>query len=173
MAIAQVKGGIRAAQTKDLHQIMDIVRQAVAGMRAEGSDQWNEEYPATANFAADIAEGSLFVDADMDEIRGVVCLNHDEPPQYLDIPWVRDAKALVIHRMAVGIAHRGTGVVSRLMDHAETRARQLGLNYIRSDTYSLNPRMNAVFEKRGYVLRGHTRFEGRSNDFNCWDKVLV
>ena len=174
MTDVHLQGTIRAATPNDLPHIMEIVRQAILGMRSEGSDQWNEEYPRLDDFAGDIEEGTLFVDVgDDDRPRGVVCLNFGEPEQYKSIEWAKIAKALVIHRMAVGPAHRGQGVANRLMDFAEHRARALGLSYIRSDTYSLNLRMNAIFKKWNYSPRGNIRFEGRIHDFNCWDKILV
>ena len=174
MAGVQIEGMVRQAVGGDLPRIMEIVRGAILGMQAEGSDQWSEEYPRQADFEDDIREGTLFVDVGEDgRPRGVVCLNFGEPEQYKAVEWSKNAKAVIIHRMAVGSAYRGQGVAARFMDFAEDQARKLGLNYIRSDTYSLNLRMNAIFKKWNYSPRGNIRFEGRIHDFNCWDKILT
>ncbi len=51
----------RKARPDDAARIMEIIRQAQAQMRALGSDQWQNGYPAPADIARDIAAGAGYV----------------------------------------------------------------------------------------------------------------
>ncbi len=166
---------IRAAAERDLDGIMDIVGRVVAEMRAEDIDQWSEEYPARADFRADIADGALWVDEEeggAGALRGVVCINREEPPEYRDGAWSRDGASLVIHRLAVHPGCRRRGVGRGLLLLAEELAGAEGVSYLRSDTYSLNGRMNALFARMGYRRAGDIRFPGHRYVFHCYDKEL-
>ncbi len=165
---------IRAAAERDLDGIMDIVGRVVAEMRAEDIDQWSDAYPSRADFRADLADGALWVDEEAGGrgLRGVVCVNRAEPPEYRDGTWSRDGAALVIHRLAVHPDFRRQGVGRGLLALAEDLARRSGVPYLRSDTYSLNGRMNALFVRMGYRRAGDIRFPGHRYVFRCYDKEL-
>lgn len=167
---------IRIASEADLDGIMAIIGRVVAEMRAEGIDQWSDAYPVRADFLADIADRSLWVDEEEGtgerRLRGVVCINRDEPPEYRDGAWSRDASSLVIHRLAVHPDCRRQGVGRGLLLLAEDLARQNGLAYLRSDTYSMNVRMASLFALMGYRRAGDIRFPGHRQVFHCYDKDL-
>ena len=46
------------------------------------------------------------------------------------------------------------------------------LRYIKTDTYSINPNMNALFVRCGYKLVGEMSFLGKEKPFYCYEKVL-
>jgi GNAT superfamily N-acetyltransferase len=166
---------IRIATESDLPGIMAMVGLAVAQMLAEGSDQWSESYPSRADFSADIGRGELFVEA-VDEgpidVRAVACLNREEPEEYGSVRWSREGRATVVHRLAVHPDCRGRGFAKGLFLFAEDLARRNGTEYIRSDTYSLNARMNALFSRMGYARTGVIAFPRHRAEFYCYDKVI-
>lgn len=164
---------MRHASEADLPAIMEIIAAVVRQMREEGSDQWDDGYPARADFLADIGRGSLYVDAEGEELRAVACFNRDEPAEYGPVHWSREGAATVIHRLAVRPDCRNRGIAQGAFRFAEGLARENGTRYIRSDTYSLNDRMNALFAKMGYRRTGVISFHGRRSDFYCYDKVLA
>ena len=51
----------RKAEPADAERIMEIIRQAQAQMRALGSRQWQDGYPARADIDNDIARGYGYV----------------------------------------------------------------------------------------------------------------
>ncbi|MDY4091686.1 MAG: GNAT family N-acetyltransferase, partial [Alistipes finegoldii] len=51
----------RKAEPADAERIMEIIRQAQAQMRALGSLQWQDGYPARADIDNDIARGYGYV----------------------------------------------------------------------------------------------------------------
>ena len=59
------------------------------------------------------------------------------------------------------------------MEFAEQKAAEMGADYLKSDTYSTNKQMNALFRKMGYKYVGDTRFPGRELQFYCYEKILT
>jgi GNAT superfamily N-acetyltransferase len=167
---------IRKATEVDLERIMELIIRVVRDMREEGIDQWNDDYPARSDFLADILAGELYLDESDEEprgIRGVVCINQVEPEEYRTASWSKPGPAVVIHRLAVNPDYRRRGVAAGLFSLAEDQARRNGSLYIRSDTYSRNAKMNALFVRQGYVRAGDIHFRGRVEVFHCYDKVLA
>jgi len=166
---------IRQAAESELPAIMSMIGLVVRQMRDEGSDQRSEQYPAAADFLSDIRQGSLFVETaegEPGELRALACLNREEPEENAPVRWSRPGPATVIHRLAVHPGHRKQGIAKALFLFAEDLARGSGTDYIRSDTYSLNAPMNALFVKLGYRQTGGIRFPGRREEFFCYDKRL-
>lgn len=162
---------IRKAKTEDIEAIMRIVKEAIILMNEEGNTQWDETYPLAPDFLKDIEAGTLFV-LDEGEVRGVVCVNRVQPVEYRTVAWSVEKEAIVVHRMAVLAASRGQGIAKRFMKYAEQMAEECGLNYIRTDTNSMNSRMNAMFQKLGYKKAGIVHFRKNPNDFYCYEKQI-
>ncbi len=164
---------IRKATIGDMEEILVIIRKAVVLMQRSGNDQWNSSYPSYEDFHKDISAGELFVHtAGNGEVQSVICLNHFEPDEYAGVQWKYSKPALVIHRMAVAPRFHGKGLAKKLFSFAEERARELNLNYLRSDTCSRNAGMNNLFKRSGYRFSGTIRFPGFQYDYNCYEKYL-
>jgi GNAT superfamily N-acetyltransferase len=163
---------IRLAVSEDLDQVMLIINAVVTEMQCNGNTQWDETYPRITDFQKDIESLELYV-AEIDgQIAGFICINRLEPEEYAGADWSRNTKPLVLHRMSVHPDRRHQGIGSMLMKHAEELARSRGVNYIRSDTYSLNPKMNALFQKLNYRFTGEIHFMRKTHPFNCYEKIL-
>lgn len=164
---------IRPAVPADLNSLWPMVRRAVARMHEEGSEQWGEDYPAREDYAADIARGELIAAVTPEgRVLGVACVNQEEAPAYAGVNWSVPGPAVSIHRMAVDPALQRHGVASALFQRAEELARQAGVQSIRVDTYSKNAKMQALFQKRGFVQRGAIRLHFRAHPFPAFEKVL-
>ena len=163
---------IRKAVENDLPAVLEILRDTRAEMASYGNDQWNDDYPQAADFLADIAQGSLWLLDEDGAPLAFVCLNGVQPEEYAAINWQFADAPLVLHRMAVSPAARRRGVGSRVMAFAEERARAQGLHCIRSDTYSINDKMNRLFTRCGYRQAGTMHFKGRPLLFCCYEKLV-
>ncbi len=163
---------VRLAESNDLEQIMPIVGAVVAEMRNNGINQWDESYPQVTDFRNDIESHELHVADINGQINGFVCINHLEPEEYAGANWSLNEKPLVLHRMAVHPGSRQQGIGIMLMRYAEELARSQGVYYLRSDTYSLNPKMNALFRKLDYRFTGEIYFARKTEPFNCYEKIL-
>lgn len=163
---------IRKAQAADIFAVMAIISASLPILRAAGNPQWDETYPAQADFAADIAAGNLYLWEAEGAVLGVICVNQEEPAEYGPLPWSLSGPATVVHRMAVSPASRGRGVGGALLDFADEAASASGTRYLKSDTYGLNQPMNRLLIRHGYRPVGTMRFKGKEGLFNCYEKAL-
>ena len=155
---------IRKATKIDISKIMEIIATTVKEMKLYNNTQWDENYPQAKNFSKDIETGDLYVDELNGEIRGFVCVNYAEPTEYRCINWHSSEKAMVIHRMAVNPNFRNQGVGISLLKFSEELALKNGILYLKTDTYSINDKMNALFKKFGFL--------GKEKPFYCYEKII-
>ena len=66
----------------------------------------------------------------------------------------RDSAYLAVHRVAVSVASRGTGVAAAIMEYAAVQAKSLGRTSLRIDTHKGNLPMRRMLEKQGFEYRG-------------------
>ncbi|WP_434796316.1 GNAT family N-acetyltransferase [Terrisporobacter vanillatitrophus] len=163
---------IRKASLNDVNNIMDIIKLTVEEMKTYNNTQWDENYPKAKDFTKDVESGDLYVQDEDGEIKGFICVNYIEPIEYEGLGWGSNDKAMVIHRMAVNPNHRHQGVGTKLMNFAEQLALENNVVYLKTDTYSINTKMNSLFKKCGYNFVGEMSFLGKEKPFYCYDKLL-
>lgn len=166
---------LRLAQLSDLPAILRLLREVVPLMQAGGNQQWNAEYPSEAAFARDIELGQLWVvGAEGGGVVGVAAITTDQQPEYADAGLDIHETAIVVHRLAVDPAQRGTGIATALMQQAELIARERGISVLRLDTNTQNFAAQRFFTGLGYVLAGEVSFAGRTGlRFLCYEKRIV
>ncbi len=159
---------IRATTPADLDAVMAIIEEARRTIAALGIDQWQNGSPNRAMLTKDVSAGQGRVAVTPEgKIVGTFALIYDGEPTYDVIhngAWLmpdRDGRGdvtyLAIHRVAVSVAHRGQGVSTAIIDHAETTARILGKTSLRIDTHEGNAVMRRMLEKHGFICRGTIR----------------
>lgn len=163
---------IRKANINDLEKIMKIIKATVEEMKGYNNTQWDENYPSDKDFVSDIKKQDLYVDEIDGEVAGFICLNYEEPDEYVGLNWSSNKKAMIIHRMAVNPSFRKKGIASKLVDFAEKLAEENSVSYLKSDTYSINSKMNALLTKYGFIKIGEMSFLGKEKSFYCYDKIL-
>ena len=137
---------IRKANMNDLESIMQIIKSTVEEMKTYNNTQWDENYPLEKDFVSDIKKQDLYIYEVDGEVAGFICLNYEEPEEYLGLNWSSNKKAMVIHRMAVNPNFR--------------------------KTYSINSKMNLLLTKCGFIKIGEMSFLGKEKSFYCYDKIL-
>lgn len=165
---------IRLANKKDIHPIMEIIKESILEMNSYGNVQWSSDYPAEKDFLNDIEKKELFVyeEEKGNKICGIICVNFVEPEEYKHINWSLDKKALVLHRMAIAVSERQKGIGTALMNFAQQYAQEKNVDYLKTDTYSINDKMIHLFEKCDYKKKGTMHFKGREKLFYCYEKIL-
>ena len=145
---------IRLATREDLPALMDLMRRVVPLMLASGNQQWDETYPNETVFQRDIDLAQLWVD-------------------YAQVGWDIDEPAIVVHRLAVDPAFRGSGIAGALMHKAEEIAVERGITVLRVDTNTQNEATQRLFPKLGYQLAGKISLKFRPGlRFFCYEKRL-
>ena len=164
---------IRLAEEKDLDRIMEIIADTVKEMHQNNNFQWNSDYPNREVFLKDIEDGVLYVAAGKDDvIVGLAVFNLEKPESYSDVVWKSGENDYVIHRLAVDVKQRKTGIAKLLVDFGEKMSLEKNLGYMMADTNSKNIKAKKFFEKLGYEYVGKIKFPGKEDDFYCYEKKL-
>ncbi len=164
---------MRQAIVNDIPDIMDIIMMTITEMHSYHNYQWDHSYPQERDFLADISEGDLYVAEREGKLVGVICVNKIEPSEYCGLDWSSSKDVMVIHRMAVHPECRRNGIGRELMNFAEVLALKSKINYLKTDTNSINEKMKALFIKSGYRFIAEMTFLGKETPFYCYDKLLV
>jgi len=170
---------IRKACPSDMRELLDVVREGRARIRALGIDQWTNGYPGEVNFQGDMERGECWVSVDAQgKVDGVmtVMLTPDESYAEIDGKWLVDRQLYgSVHRMAVADRASGKGVSAEMMRFAEQLSVDAGAKSIRVDTHLGNKAMNRFLQKNGFSYCGIVRVistEIGDNRRNAYEKIL-
>ena len=156
----------RKATPADLAGIMDVVHQAQAFIAGKGIDQWQDGYPSEALLAEDIRIGRAYVFDDGGSVASIAVLTAEPEPVYdaIEGAWHTGAPYLTIHRMALGDAHRHSGLAGEILKNAVDMARSMHLSAVRADTHRGNAAMRRFLEKSGFQPCGIVAYPGTGGD---------
>lgn len=168
---------IRRTTEKDISKIVPIYEEARRTIAALGIDQWQNGYPSSDVLNEDIAlRQSYVVEAD-----GIVCgtfalIKNGEPTydKIFDGHWMsgddnRDYTA--IHRVAISVAKRGSGISGEIISYAEKTAKSLGHCSLRIDTHRGNIVMRRMLEKNGFEFCGVIYLES-GDERVAYEKII-
>jgi len=142
---------IRQGNENDLDQIMRVVAEARAFMRAHGNmNQWINGYPSRKLYTEDMQGGHCYVAEEDGIVHGVFSLFEGPDPTYSvieDGEWLNDDPYICIHR--IGSDGKLHGVLEEAVRFAANLCPEL-----RADTHHDNyPMMNAL-QKNGFIRCG-------------------
>ncbi len=149
---------IRKAVLSDLDSCWQIILDAKAFIKLNGSLQWQQGYPKIENIENDIKSSTLYVLEEDGVIKAMIALKQEFTKNYVDIdgkwefPPADDD--LVIHRLAVKKEYRGTGCAKKLMLFALDYAKQNNIHHLKTDTHPNNVSMQKTAESVGFVRKG-------------------
>ena len=115
-------------------------------MKEFNNNQWDDKYPAREHFEEDIANQTLYVLEDNDEIQGFIVVDQQQSEWYDKLDWpVKREGAYVIHRLAGNPEYKGAA--TELFKFAVNLATDHGIHVILTDTFALNKPAQGLFEK--------------------------
>ena len=160
---------IRATTPADVPAVMEIIEEARRTIAALGIDQWQNGSPNRTMIACDVEKGQGRVVEREEKVVGTFAVIDDGEPVYdviEDGAWLtpdRDAAGnwayIAIHRVAISLSHRGSGISTAMIRHAEDSARSLGRSSLRIDTHEGNVVMRRMLERHGFVRCGIIHLE--------------
>ena len=156
---------IRTTTPADIDAVMAIIEEARRTMAALGIDQWQNGSPNRAMIEEDVSLGQgRVVEAEDGTVVGTFALLDDGEPTYdriYDGAWLtadRDVDGtvayLAIHRVAIAVSRRGSGISTAIIAYAADAARGLGRKSLRIDTHRGNVVMRRMLTKHGFVHCG-------------------
>ena len=164
---------IRKAQTSDLENIMLMYKSCVKGMLANDIDQWDESYPNAKVIMEDLIAQTYFITEENSIIIGGINIDQNQDKTYLTIDWEdKQNQFLVVHRLAVKVEFWNDGIGKSLMLFTENLVIEKGLNSIRLDTYSGNPKAMEFYKRLGYRELGTINLKPNKNKYYCFEKII-
>lgn len=150
---------IRSSTKADLDPLMQIFEEARMTIARLGIDQWQNGYPSASVIEDDIEKCRSFC-----VLRNGICatfaLITDGEPSYDEIydgHWLSgdgSKNYIAIHRVAISVANRGSGISGEIIAFAAKRAQDLGRDSLRIDTHEGNAVMRRMLEKNGFKYCG-------------------
>ena len=159
---------IRLATPQDIDRLMPLFEEARGTIAALGIDQWQNGYPSRPVIEEDVALARSYVVETDGQIAGTFVLVDDGEVTYDEIlggRWLtgdsRGSRSVyvAIHRVAVAVARRGSGISTAIVDYAADHARALGRASLRIDTHEGNVVMRRMLERNGFALCGEIRLQ--------------
>ena len=156
----------RKARKEDLYTLISIVDQAIANFKADGINQWQNGYPNSEILLKDIADETLYVLEDQDQVIGLLNLVEGPDASYARIEgsWQNDLPYTAFHTVSVRSDLRGNGYAGMLFKEAEILSKQMGYQTVRIDTHHDNKAMQHALAKAGYQLCGTIYLVGGSEN---------
>jgi ribosomal protein S18 acetylase RimI-like enzyme len=164
---------LQKARESDLPVIWEILQDAIAQRRAEGSDQWQNGYPSEQTARDDIAAGNAYVLVENETVLAYAAIIFGNEPAYdaIDGRWLTDGRYAVVHRVARSSRARNKGIATRLFKLVEELCIREGIPSIRLDTNFDNAAMLRILDALGYSYCGEIFFQGAPR--RAYEKVLV
>jgi GNAT superfamily N-acetyltransferase len=164
---------IRKAKKEDLDPIMETYASCVKGMIELGIDQWDEKYPNRSIIKNDISEQNYYVGIIDNEIIAGIKIDQNQDPTYQSIEWKDQSNNfMVVHRLCSKKSVWNKGVGKKMMEYAESLAKQSHFNSIRLDTYINNPKAMRFYENIGYKKLGSINLKPDKDIYYCFEKIL-
>jgi|AGTN01.3.fsa_nt_gi Acetyltransferases len=160
----------RPATVSDADAAGELFAQAIAHMRQNGIEQWDEIYPSEAVLRADIEGGEMHVLTRGGELLSAVVINARQDAEYAGGDWRCGDNAAVIHRLCVHPKFQRQGIARATMRHAERLISGWGYGCIRLDAFTQNPYALRLYESLGYRKAGEVMF--RKGRFILFEKEL-
>ena len=148
---------IRKAIPADAESIMHNFRQAQAGLRVQGVNQWQNGYPNMEIVDMDILSGNCLVCVVNTLIAASFVLTFEPEETYDHIysgQWISEGQYGVIHRMAAADAFKGRGLGAAMIEKAEQIALSRGINSIKVDTHRDNNPMQNLLKNNKFEYCG-------------------
>ncbi len=155
---------IRKANTTNLAALTELFDEARATIATLGIDQWQNGYPSREVVNEDLCKERSYIVEIQDEVVGTFVLITDGEPTYdriYDGEWLtsNSQNYIAIHRVAVSVVRRGSGISTAILDYAADMAKKLGRTSLRIDTHTGNVVMRRMLEKHGFIHCGSIYLE--------------
>ena len=136
---------VERAGPRELDDVVGVLSEAAAWLRARGIEQWPYPYPVPW-VAASIERGETYLAQVDGSVAGTITLRWEDPAFWGDQPPVAG--------VAVRREYAGRG--PELLEWAAEQVRLEGRDFLRLDCRTDNAALRAYYERQGFEHRGDT-----------------
>ncbi len=148
---------IRHSTYDDIESIMNIIKQAQSYFKANGIDQWQNNYPNPIVIENDIQLNESYVILLNQKIVGTYVLSFRNESTYdiiYDGNWLTLDKYAVIHRIAFDQSIKGQGFSKNVLNYIYTQCIDNEIYSIKIDTHEDNSVMRKMLVSNGFMHCG-------------------
>lgn len=163
----------KKATNADAERVWQILQEAIAMRKADGSNQWQDGYPNPETITNDIELSNGYVLMENQLIIAYAAVIFDIEPAYENIEgkWLSNGPYVVVHRVAVTTEVKGRGIATIIMKKIEDLALSKNVGSIKVDTNFDNVPMLKILDKLGYTYCGQVYFRGLPR--RAFEKLLM
>ncbi len=163
----------KKATNADAEKVWQILQEAIATRKADGSNQWQDGYPNPETITNDIELSNGYVLMENQLIIAYAAVIFDIEPAYENIEgkWLSNGPYVVVHRVAVTTEAKGRGIATIIMKKIEDLALSKNVGSIKVDTNFDNVQMLKILDKLGYTYCGQVYFRGSPR--RAFEKLLM
>lgn len=144
------------ARKEDLDSIMSMFTEAINEMNKNHIYQWDSVYPDRDTLEDDIKKKQLYIGLHEGEVVSAYVLNKECDEEYVNGAWeCDDSTYCVLHRLCVNPTYQNKKVGTSTVIHLENQLKNMGVESIRLDAFTLNPYAVKMYEKLGYSKVGY------------------
>lgn len=145
---------ITLSNTEDIPQIFKLYDEAIAYQKLIKGNVWKGFEVSLIEH--EIAEKRHYIIKDGEDIACTFVLSFDD-----ELIWkeANKDKAVYIHRVAVNPKFRGKGYITIIINWLKSKAKELGIDYIRLDTESGNDKIKNYYLSCGLIFKGSTQID--------------
>lgn len=175
---------IKLATQEDLNEIYEIFDSIKKEMAMDNNPQWGVsieqypyldedfiDYPNRQIIEEDINNKELYIYEEDNLIKGIITICKDNG-EYKDIVETSDKEAFIIHRLAIPKEYRKLGLAQKLISYAEDKAKEDKISIIKADTEVNNEKMNNLFIKLGFKVKGTFTYDDYPGKYIYYEKEL-
>jgi len=148
---------MRKAEASDIDDIMEIIDEAKALLKADGSTQWQDGHPDRELLLDDIKHGFARVLIVDHAVAGTATLMTAADPNYSKIEgaWIDTTDVYAtIHRIAISSKYRGLKLSKFFFSNLISDTYAQGIHHMRIDTHEMNRRMQHIVGEFGFKYTG-------------------
>lgn len=164
----------RLAREIDRIEIEKIYEDGSLKLKSLGINQWQgQDKPNLDNFKNLIANKNIFVLEDKERVVStVIIFDYDlDYEKNLDGKWNSPKTYVALHRIGTLESERNKGYGRKIIEFAESYARENNFKSVRIDTHRENKSMQNLLKSMNYIYVGLVYLDGK-NERLAFEKVL-
>lgn len=140
---------IREAKPSDALMIASVLQEAAQWLDGGGRSLWSAAEISVERVSRDASAGLFYVASEGGRLAGAMKFQLEDAWFW---PEILPGTSAFVHKLAVRREWAKTGLSTKLLSYARTRAHQLGRAHLRLDCVADRQGLRALYEKFGFTL---------------------
>ena len=163
---------IQKAEEKDIVEALYLIKISFEYNNVS-ENEWRPPTPEYSEMKEEVNNGELFVLRKGKITFGTFSLASKIPENFTKINWNdQNEKNLIIKRIAIFPGWFSDELGEKLIDFIEQYAKEHNYSSIKSNAYSKNEAMNALYKDMGFDFQGDAVLPGKKSPYYFYEKIF-